>query len=70
MSDKVTGEICFEQMVDLSPINTMFADKTGKLLYMNQNSMNTLRNLEQYLPDKVENLVGKSIDIFHKNPSH
>lgn len=59
-----------QQMVDLSPINTMMADKNGKLIYMNQKSVETLKLLEQYLPDKVENLIGKSIDIFHKNPSH
>ena len=24
--------------------------------------------MEQYLPDRVENLVGRSIDMFHKDP--
>lgn len=57
-----------QQMVELSPVNTMLADVNGKLIYMNKKSMDTLRTLEEYLPDKVENLVGKSIDIFHKNP--
>jgi methyl-accepting chemotaxis protein len=56
------------QMVDLSPINTMFSEKDGKLVYMNEASKNTLRTLEKYLPDRVDNLVGKSIDIFHKKP--
>ncbi|MCB9061969.1 MAG: methyl-accepting chemotaxis protein [Halobacteriovoraceae bacterium] len=56
------------QMIDLSPINTMLASRTGELLYMNKKSTETLKGLEQYLPDKVENLIGKSIDIFHKNP--
>jgi methyl-accepting chemotaxis protein len=46
----------------------MMADVDGNLIYMNQKSMETLKTLEQYLPDKVENLIGKSIDIFHKNP--
>ncbi len=57
-----------QNMIKLSPINTMLADAEGKLLYMNDNSFNTLKGLEQYLPDKVENLVGNSIDWFHKNP--
>ncbi|GAB4408802.1 MAG: methyl-accepting chemotaxis protein [Bacteriovoracaceae bacterium] len=68
MTDKIA--LNFDKMIDLSPINTMFADKNGNLLYMNQNSINTLKGLEQYLPDKVDNLIGKSIDIFHKNPAH
>lgn len=56
------------QMVDLSPTNTMLASPDGKLVYMNENSRLTLKKLEQYLPDKVENLTGKSIDMFHKAP--
>ncbi len=59
-----------KQMVDLSPINTMLADKTGKLVYMNEASRRTLRTLEKHLPDRVDNLVGQSIDIFHKRPEH
>ncbi|MFZ4712469.1 MAG: methyl-accepting chemotaxis protein [Bacteriovoracaceae bacterium] len=59
-----------KQMVDLSPINTMFSDKSGNLIYMNENSRKTLKTLEKFLPDRVENLVGQSIDIFHKRPEH
>ncbi len=59
-----------KQMLDLSPINTMLADKDGNLLYMNENSVTTLRQLEQFLPAKVDDLVGNSIDWFHKNPAH
>jgi methyl-accepting chemotaxis protein len=60
----------FKQMVDLSPINTMFSDKAGNLIYMNENSKRTLKQLEKYLPDRVENLMGKSIDQLHKRPEH
>lgn len=59
-----------KQMVDLAPINIMLADPEGKMSYMNQSSFNTLKTLETYLPDKVENFVGASIDMFHKNPAH
>lgn len=59
-----------QQMVDKSPINTMMASPDGMLLYMNENSKTTLRKLEQYLPARVDDLVGKSIDWFHKNPDH
>ena len=57
-------------MVKLSPINTMMADKEGNLLYMNDNSTKTLKDLEHLLPAKVEQLVGNKIDWFHKNPAH
>jgi methyl-accepting chemotaxis protein len=59
-----------KQMVDLSPVNTMFADVAGNLTYMNEASRSTLKTLEKFLPDKVDKLVGQKIDIFHKNPSH
>ena len=59
-----------KQMVDLSPINTMYADAAGNLLYMNEASKMTLKTLEKYLPDRVDNLVGQRIDIFHKRPEH
>ena len=60
----------FKAMIDLSPINTMLGDKDGNLVYMNKVSLTTLKKLEQYLPAPVDELVGKSIDIFHKNPAH
>lgn len=60
----------FESMVDLSPINTMLGDAQGTLTYMNQASKRTLKTLEAYLPAPVEQLIGQSIDIFHKNPQH
>ncbi|MDD4976445.1 MAG: methyl-accepting chemotaxis protein [Bacteriovorax sp.] len=57
-------------MVDKSPINTMLATPDGLMIYMNEASLKTLKTLEQYLPEKAANLVGKSIDWFHKNPAH
>lgn len=57
-----------KQMIDLAPINMMLATPEGKMLYMNKNSADTLRPLEEHLPDKVDNLVGNSVDWFHKNP--
>lgn len=57
-----------KMMVDLSPINTMLSDPKGKLVYLNEAAKRTLKTLEKYLPDRVENLVGQSIDIFHKRP--
>jgi methyl-accepting chemotaxis protein len=58
------------QMVELAPINILLSDVEGNLEYMNESSERTLKTLQQYLPDKVDKLVGQSIDIFHKNPAH
>jgi methyl-accepting chemotaxis protein len=59
-----------QQMINKSPINTLMASPDGVMIYMNDKSEETLRALEDYLPDKASNLVGKSIDWFHKNPNH
>lgn len=55
-------------MVEMSPINIMTATPDGMLNYMNDISKVTLRTLQKYLPEKVDNLLGQSIDMFHKNP--
>ena len=55
-------------MVDNSPVSAMMCDPEGILIYMNPSTIENLKKLQQYLPEKVENLIGKSIDIFHKNP--
>lgn len=59
-----------QSMVENLPTNMMYADGNLILRYLNPASLKTLRELEQYLPVKVDSLVGQSIDIFHKNPSH
>jgi methyl-accepting chemotaxis protein len=37
---------------------------------MNRSTRETLKKLEHMLPCKVEQILGQSIDIFHKNPEH
>jgi methyl-accepting chemotaxis protein len=56
-------------MVDNSPNPTMMCDPNGTLIYMNPATIENLKKLQQFLPEKVENLMGKSMDIFHKNPA-
>jgi len=56
------------QMVENAPINIMRTNTDFVIDYMNQASINTLRRLEHLLPVKVDQIVGYSIDIFHKHP--
>lgn len=58
----------FKNMVDLAPINIMIATPEGRMVYMNKRSASTLKVIEKFLPDRVENLVNNSIDWFHKRP--
>jgi len=55
-------------MMENTPQGTMFADIEGKVQYMNAESKKILQKLEKYLPVGVNNIIGQSIDIFHKNP--
>jgi methyl-accepting chemotaxis protein len=56
-------------IVENNPSNMMVADIDLKVAYINPASKATLSKIEQYLPIKVDEMVGQSIDIFHKNPS-
>jgi methyl-accepting chemotaxis protein len=60
------------QMVDQMPINVMLADPNDnfKISYLNETSRTTLKTIEKLLPVKAEQVLGASIDIFHKNPAH
>ena len=53
----------------LPPCNLIYADKDLVVRYMNQASRNTLAKIEHLLPCKVDEMIGKSIDIFHQTPA-
>ncbi len=57
------------QMVEQMPINVMTCSLDGFVIdYANKTSLETLRRIEQYLPIKASELIGSSIDVFHKKP--
>lgn len=59
------------QMIDKMPINVMTCDpESFEINYVNQTSVDTLTPLEGHLPIKATEMLGSSIDIFHKNPAH
>jgi methyl-accepting chemotaxis protein len=60
----------FRAMVENAPINVIVIDLDMVVQYANPQSIATLRRLEAHIPTRAEQLVGSSIDIFHKNPSH
>jgi methyl-accepting chemotaxis protein len=59
-----------KQMVENAPVNLLYADLDLKVQYMNRKAEETLKRLEVHLPIKVAQMVGHSIDIFHKAPEH
>ena len=56
--------------LDALPLSVMYCDRQLTLRYLNHASRKTLASLQQYLPVPVDEIVGKSIHIFHKNLSH
>jgi methyl-accepting chemotaxis protein len=58
----------FEFAMDALPCNAMFCDRDLVLRFLNRASRKTLLSLQQYLPFAVDDLVGKSIHVFHKHP--
>ena len=57
-------------MMENAPTNVVYADLDFNITYINPTSLETLKTVEQYLPVRVEEIMGASIDIFHKNPAH
>lgn len=57
-------------MMDTMAASVTFADHENIIRYANPAALELLRKVEHLLPVKVEQIVGQSIDIFHKNPNH
>ncbi len=59
-----------QQMLDQMPINAMMCDaETFTITYANHATFETLGKLRHLMPIAPEDLVGSSIDVFHKNPT-
>ncbi len=60
-----------QQMLDQMPVNVMMCELENlTITYCNQATIDSLTRLEHLLPVKVKDLIGTSIDVFHKNPEH
>jgi methyl-accepting chemotaxis protein len=65
-----TVDRSFEFALDALPCNAMFCDRDLILRYLNRSSRKTLLTLQQHLPVPVDQLIGKPIYLFHKNPAN
>lgn len=60
-----------KQMVDDMPVCVMLCDlKDFTITYANSSSIEALKSIQHALPVQAEEIVGQSIDVFHKNPAH
>ena len=61
----------YRQMIDALPLNVMMCEPQDfKVTFASKTSLDTLKTLEHLLPIRADQLLGSSIDIFHKNPEH
>lgn len=59
-----------KSMVEEMPTNVILANADLEITYMNPASMKKLSELQEFLPVKVNDIIGQSVDVFHKNPSY
>jgi methyl-accepting chemotaxis protein len=59
-----------QSMLDNLSTPLLLCNKEFVLTYSNKASSLALKKLEKFLPISLDKLIGSSIDIFHKNPSH
>jgi methyl-accepting chemotaxis protein len=59
-----------QSIVENAPTNVMLANRDLTIIYVNPASLALLRKLERHLPVRADNVVGSSVDVFHKNPAH
>lgn len=59
-----------QSMLENAPINIMMADLDHRITYLNPASLKTLKSIEHLLPVKADQVLGSSVDIFHKDPRH
>ena len=55
-------------IVENMPVNIMYADTENIIRYINPTSRKIFETLQQYLPVRADQVVGHSIDMFHKDP--
>jgi len=61
----------FRDMMDHVPVAVMTCDvKDFRINYVNVESRERLRDIEHLLPCTADDIIGQSIDIFHKHPQH
>jgi methyl-accepting chemotaxis protein len=57
-------------IVENAPTNIMTANRDCVIEYMNPTMLESLERIAEHLPVRVDQVLGSSIDIFHKKPAH
>jgi len=65
---ELQNSVVYERLATNAPVNIMMTDLDLNVTYANRQSIETLKGIEYAMPCKAEDIVGKCIDMFHKNP--
>ena len=57
-------------IVENAAINIIVADADYNIVYLNPASVETFRKIADVLPCRPDEIMGKNIDFFHKDPTH
>lgn len=57
-------------MLDGMAAAVTYADSDFIITYANPAALELLKKVEEHLPVRADQIVGQSIDVFHKNPGH
>jgi len=75
--DVITEQLRLEQeaavktnVVENTPSNIIVADADLNITYVNPQSLKTFQEIADALPCRPEEVVGKNLDFFHKDPAH
>ena len=70
LSTTVNKSFWLEKMIDDMPVPVISADPHDefKMVYMNKEMIRTAQEIEEAMPVRTDEMLGKSIDIFHKDP--
>ena len=61
----------YKQITETMPLPVMVADRHSlTITYLNPASIRLFTGIERHLPCKADQILGKAIDIFHKDPGH
>ncbi|MEM8712524.1 MAG: methyl-accepting chemotaxis protein, partial [Planctomycetota bacterium] len=58
-----------ETIAESVPVNILVADREGTIIYANRRSIKTLESISHLIPIRPDEVVGTSMDVFHKVPS-
>jgi len=69
LAESQTSMTRSKNLVENAPFSIMMADRDLNLIYMNPASSVNLKQVERFLPVRVDQMLGKGIDMFHKDPA-